>query len=325
MGKRFLARFGPKRHPNEPLNQRFADIARGVQDLATAVLLHVARGLASKCAMPALCYAGGVALNGYSNTRILTDEIFPRLFVQPAANDGGTALGAALYHAHHRLGCPRSERFSPFLGTGYSESACEKALVAAGVAYRRIGNVAAETARRLAEGRIVGWFQGRMEIGPRALGHRSILADPRSLELKQRLNDRVKRRESFRPFAPVVPLERAAEFFALPARESPYMLLIVRVRPEWHSRLAAITHVDGTARVQTVSADTDPLLVELLAEFEKLSGLPILLNTSFNGPGEPIVASPEDAVRTFIRTGMDDLVLGNLLASRLAPDERDSR
>jgi carbamoyltransferase len=317
VSRKFLRTFGPRRQRGEPLNQRFADIAAGLQEVADAVLVHLATGLARKTGHDSLCYSGGVALNGYSNTRILTDGIFSDLFIQPAANDGGTALGAALYHAHHGLKCPRQEGFSPFLGPGYSRKRCEEALTHASLPFDHSPDLPGTVARRLAEGRIVGWFQGRMEIGPRALGHRSILCDPRRLALKTRLNDRVKKREAFRPFAPMVPLERASEFFEMPARESPYMLLIVKVRPEWRSQLEAITHIDGTARVQTVDRRVDPLLVDLLESFGTLTGIPILLNTSFNGPGEPIVATPEDAVRTFQATGMDDLVLENLITRPL--------
>ncbi|MBF0408013.1 MAG: hypothetical protein HQM10_11700 [Candidatus Riflebacteria bacterium] len=315
VSKKFLNRFGKKREKKEPLLQKHADIARGLQNLADKVFVHLTHGIAKKTSEKNLCYAGGVALNGYSNTRALSDGIFEKMFIQPAANDGGTALGAALYHAHNNLGCPREQgEFSPYLGPSFSGRDCEKAFSGAGISYSQPQNLCKEAAARLARGRIMGWFRGKMEVGPRALGNRSILTDPRFAATKDHLNNAVKKRESFRPFAPVVPLHRASEFFEMPADSSPYMLLIMKVRPEWQEKLRAVTHVDGTARVQTIDRNIDPLFTSLLEEFEKLCGIPVLLNTSFNGPGEPIVCSPEEAVKTFLNTGMDDLVLESLIS-----------
>lgn len=312
---RFAARFGPPRSRGAPLRDRHADLARALQDLSDQVTIHLCRYLRETTGLADLCYAGGSALNAYGNTKALTEGGFARLFVQPAANDGGTALGAALFHAHQTLDLPREPREGgTFLGPAFGEDACEEALRRAGVPFSRPPDLGAATAARLAQGRVVGWFQGRLEFGPRALGHRSILADPRPARLRDRLNAEIKRREGFRPFAPMVPVEEADRFFAMPARELPYMLFIVPVRPEWRERLAAITHVDGTTRVQTVDRAAEPLTWDLLRAFERESGVPVLLNTSFNGPGEPIVCTPAEAVASWRRHGLDDLVLGPFLS-----------
>ncbi|MBI3037471.1 carbamoyl transferase, partial [bacterium] len=314
ISKHFLKTFGPKRGKNEPIDGRHADIARSLQDITDNTLMHLCTDLSHKTCSPNLCYAGGVALNGYGNSRILTEKKFSRLFVQPAANDGGTSLGAALYHSHHTLGIPRTIcEGDSFLGPHFTVENCEKALRATRIPFHRSENLVREAAKRIFDGRIIGWFQGRMELGPRALGHRSILANPCDPRMKDHLNLCVKHRESFRPFAPVVTEDKAEKFFDLPAARSPYMLLIVPVRREWRDRLPAITHIDGTARVQTVNPEGDPKMFELLLEFERLSGVQILLNTSFNGPSEPIVCTPEDAIRTFQNHRIDDLVLEDFL------------
>ena len=316
----FARRFGPRREPGEPLSDRHADLARALQDLSARVTVHLATHLLTKTGLSHLCYAGGSALNGYGNTRILRDVSMAGLFVQPAANDGGTPLGAALYHCHHRLGVPRRPQPAHcFHGPSFSEKRMEDALIRCGLPFSKPSHLTREVAGRLSRGRVVAWFQGRMELGPRALGHRSILADPRTAAMRDHLNRNVKHRETFRPLAPIVPLNRANEFFAMPCPASPYMLLIVDVRPEWQERLAAISHVDGTTRPQTVSPDLDPLLTDLLWEFEKVAGIPVLLNTSFNGPGEPIVCTPEDAIASFRKHGLDDLVLGPFLIENLGP------
>lgn len=314
---KFTRRFGPRRAQGEPINDRHAALARALQDTADHVLLHLCRGLQQRTKETNLCYAGGVALNGYGNTRILSETGFSDLSIPPAANDGGTAIGAALFHAHHTLGLPRRlAEPDPYLGPAFTSADCRRALDDAALPFSRPADLLDRAARALAANQVVGWFEGRMEIGPRALGHRSILANPGDAGMKDHLNRRVKHREPFRPFAPMVPEEEAARFFEMPAAKSPYMLLIMNVRPEWRERLPAITHVDGTARVQTVDRAREPRLWELLRAVERQTGVPVLLNTSFNGPGEPIVCSPAEAIATFQRHGLDALVLEDCWAEK---------
>lgn len=320
---RFARRFGPRRHRGEPVCDRHADLARSLQDFTDASLLHFCRDLHERTALQNVCYAGGVALNGYANTRAMRESPFGDWYIQPAANDGGTALGAALYFSHHVLGVPRCDQpADTFLGPGFSDEATRSAFREVGVSFRKVQDACGEAAGLLAADRIVGWVQGRMELGPRALGHRSILANPCRPWMKDRLNTRIKHRELFRPFAPIVPEERAAEYFVMPCRSSPYMLLIMDVKAEWREKLSAITHIDGTARVQTVTAASDPKMHRLLYEFERQAGVPVLLNTSFNGPDEPIVCTPADAIRTFQKWGLDALVIGEFVAERVASPNR---
>lgn len=261
--------------------------------------------------------SGGVALNCLMNRRLVAESGFEEIFFQPAAGDGGACIGAALY-AYHDLfrGEDRRTLRDLYLGPDYSDDALEAALRAKLLSYRRSVDIVAEVAERLAAGKIVGWFQGRMEAGPRALGNRSILVDPSRAEMKDRLNALVKKREAFRPFAPAVPADRRAEFFDLPAGvESPFMMLIADVRPEMRDRLPAITHVDGTARVQTVSEKENPRFLALLRKFGELRGIPVLLNTSFN-VNEPIVCRPEEAIDCYLNAGIDVLAVGEFLVER---------
>ncbi|MBF0501104.1 MAG: carbamoyltransferase [Candidatus Riflebacteria bacterium] len=317
LSKRFVSRFGKSRAAGEPLEDRHIDLARALQDFTDLVLLHFCGDLSARTQSDRICYAGGVALNGYSNTRAMRDGPFREWFIQAAANDGGTALGAALYYSHHVLGIPRTEYSSDvFLGPDFTNDEIEQALRENEVSFFKTSQPAEEAARRLARDRIVGWVQGRMELGPRALGHRSILANPCRPWMKDHLNHKVKHREPFRPFAPIVPEERASEFFVMPCRSSPFMLLIMDVLPAWRERLPAITHIDGTARVQTVTSASDAVMHSLLLAFEREAGVPVLLNTSFNGPAEPIVCTPADAVRSFLKWGIDDLIIGDYVIER---------
>ncbi|MFZ2959611.1 MAG: carbamoyltransferase C-terminal domain-containing protein [Candidatus Ozemobacteraceae bacterium] len=319
ISKRFARHFGTKRFPGSPLKERHADLARALQNATDATLLHFCNDLHQRTDLNRFCYAGGVALNGYSNTLAMNQGPFRDWYIQPAANDGGTGLGAALYLSHHIFGLPRIEvppGSDPFLGPEFSAEEVEKTIAETGLSYRRLSNVPEEVARLLAGDRIIGWVQGRMELGPRALGHRSILANPCRPWMKDHLNQRVKHRESFRPFAPIVPEERASDFFRMPCRSSPYMLLIMEVLPEWRERLSAITHIDGTARVQTVTEASDARMHDLLRAFEREAGVPVLLNTSFNGPAEPIVCNSKDAISSFLRWGIDDLIIGDFLVKR---------
>jgi carbamoyltransferase len=315
LSEKFRRQFGPARLPGVPPSQADFDLAYAAQRVLEESGLHLARLLRELSGESRLCVAGGVALNCLMNRRLVSDSGFGEVFFMPIAGDGGTPWGAALYSYHHSEG--GSDRYplrDLYLGPDYSDAEIEAALK--GLPYRRSANVAADAAKHLAEGKIVGWFQGRMEAGPRALGNRSILADPTRSDMKDRLNARVKRREGFRPFAPAVPVEECARYFELPkGLESPYMMLIGNVRDDMRSRLPAITHADGTARVQTVRREQNPRFYELLEEFGKRKGVPVLLNTSFN-ENEPIVCTPRDAVDCSQRAGMDVLAIGDYLVEK---------
>ena len=310
--------FGPARQPSEELNQHHRDIAASVQARLEEVLLPILDRLSRRTRIKALAMAGGVALNVTTNTKIEDATSFSSVYIQPAAGDAGTSVGAALYVAHEVLGRPRSFRMDhAYYGPEYTTEQCRLALDAVGMAYEELDDAALSrrTAQLIVEGRIVGWFQGRMEFGPRALGNRSILCDPRNPGMKDILNTRTKRRESFRPFAPSVLIERAEEVFVWRGA-SPFMLFAPPVREEWKARIPAVTHIDGTARIQTVDRRSNPKYWALLAAFAELTGVPVLLNTSFN-ENEPIVMTPEHAIACFLRADMDVLVLENLLVTRV--------
>jgi carbamoyltransferase len=336
---RFERLFGPPRDPRRafgrpdgrggemPLpadDQRYADIAASVQLVTEETLLAMARALQRETGLTRLCMAGGVALNSVANGRILRETPFEELYVHPAAGDSGGAVGAAFYGHHVLLGQPR--RFvmeHAYWGEEHSSGDIEAFLRSANVRYelvedpeRRVERVAAA----LAGGKVVGWFQGRFEWGPRALGNRSILADPRRAEMKEVVNTKIKFREPYRPFAPSVLAERAAEYFELAGAPGAYparfMLLVVKVRDDRRAELPATTHVDGTGRVQVVVAETNPTYHRLIQRFGEATGVPVLLNTSFNLKGEPIVASPADAYATFRRSGLDLLALGPYLVAK---------
>jgi carbamoyltransferase len=310
--------FGPARSgPEEPLDVRHRNIATSLQRRLEEVVLQFLRELNRRTGMKSLCLAGGVALNAVANGRIRAATGFSDLFIQPAAYDGGTSLGAAWYVYHQRLGYPRiSAMEDAYLGPGFDEQACRRALEAGGVGFRRLadGDLVAQASRALADGKVVGWFQGRMEFGPRALGNRSILADPRRPEMKEVLNERVKHREAFRPFAPSILEEATAEYFE-DAYPSPFMLMAYRVRAAKRDSIPAPTHVDGTGRLQTVRREQNPRYYDLIDAFGRMTGVPALVNTSFND-NEPICCRPEEAVETFRRTKVDAVVLGNLFAQK---------
>ena len=275
--------------------------------------------------MPNLCLAGGVALNCAANGAVLRDGAYDGVWVQPAAGDAGGALGAALAASHRLLGVPRDggdgrdAMRGAFLGPAYGDDDIRRALDAAGARYETLseGALLAAAADALAEGKVVGWFQGRMEFGPRALGARSILADARDPAMRDTLNAAVKLRESFRPFAPSVPRADAADWFGID-RDSPYMSFTAAVRGDG---IPATTHVDGSARLQTVHADTNPRYHALHEAFRARTGCPVLVNTSFNVRGEPIVCTPEDAFRCFMGTDIDRLAIGDCF---LRKDEQDA-
>ncbi|MDP8254557.1 MAG: carbamoyltransferase C-terminal domain-containing protein [Candidatus Alcyoniella australis] len=312
---RFVKQFGPPRKPDGPIEQHHIEIACALQQVTEEILLELVEQLVRRSGLRDVTFGGGVALNCVANGKIAASGLVDSLHVQPAASDAGAAYGAALYTHIANGGMPPSPVTHAYYGPQFDEDRILAAFRARGIEPQRVDS-ARVAAEDLAAGRIVGWFQGRMEIGPRALGNRSILTDPRPDWMKDRLNNRVKHREMFRPFAPSVPLERAEEFFDTGGRPSPFMLLAVPVREQWRDKLPAITHVDGTARLQTVERADNPLYHELLTRFGDLSGVPVLLNTSFNVAGEPIVCTPDDAVACYLGTEIDVLIAGPFRASK---------
>lgn len=344
---RFAALFGqPVRAAESLLTQFHMDMAASLQAVTEEVVLRLTRSLAAEYAIPNLCLAGGVALNCVANGKVLRDRAFENVWIQPAAGDAGGAPGAALAAWHGELGQPREvsgdAMAGGYLGPDYSQAEIERRLTALGARFAVLDQptMIAATARALSEGAAVGWFQGRMEFGPRALGGRSILGDPRSETMQKALNLKVKFRESFRPFAPSVLGEKVADWFNLDS-DSPYMLLVADVRADRRramsaesqalfgidklnvprSAIPAVTHVDYSARVQTVHAETNPRYHALIAEFERLTGVPVLINTSFNVRGEPIVCTPEDAFRCFMGTDLDLLAIGDCVLRKADQDE----
>jgi carbamoyltransferase len=315
--------FGPPRAPDEGMDQRFKDLAAAVQSVLQSVQLHVLRHFAAQTGLKDLCLAGGVALNCTNNGVVLRSRLFRNVFVQPASGDDGAALGAALYVHHTRDENASAARIAaPLWGPAYSRADIESALEGRtdikAVPYDSFTALAADAAARLDQGAIIGWFQGAMEFGPRALGSRSILADPRPADMRTRVNMLIKKREGFRPFAPAVVAEHAAEYFEVERGDEEtfaHMLFVVPVQPAYREKLPAVTHVDGTARVQTVRRETNERFYEVLEAFAARSGMPILLNTSFNVKGQPIVCSPTEAIDTFLAAGLDALVLGDFMVT----------
>ena len=334
---------GPARRPDGPLTQREMDLAASIQKVLEEIVLRMARHVHAQTGLANLCLAGGVALNCVANGRLLREGPFERLWIQPAAGDAGGALGAALAHwfnhlGHPRIASPGDAQRGSLLGPEFDDAEIEAAIArhnAVAEVFATEAALADAVAAELAAGRIVGHFAGRAEFGPRALGNRSILADPRAADMQRRLNVAIKFRESFRPFAPAVLADRTSEFFNLDAA-SPYMLLVAGVRDAADSLPAtpratglarlrdvrgpipAVTHVDGSARVQTVDPVRAPRFHAILEAFARRTGCPVLANTSFNIRGEPIVHDPADAYRCFMFTDMDVLVLGNLLLRKAA-------
>jgi carbamoyltransferase len=307
--------FGPPRQPRSEITQHHRDLAASLQKCLEIHLFEILNRLHPTAGSENLCLAGGVAYNSVANGLIRKKSPFREIFVQPAAGDSGTALGVAFYIWNTLLDNPRSYVMEDaFLGPEYSREELESALRDFGIAYERHEDVTERAAALLAEGKIVGWFQGRMEFGPRALGNRSILADPRQSEIKDVLNNRIKHRESFRPFAPAVLEEYVEEYFE-DSFPSPFMLMVFKVRAEKRPAIPATEHVDHTGRVQSVSKATNPKFWNLIEAFRRRTGIPLLLNTSFN-ENEPIVCTPQDALHCFTTTRMDALVLGDCLVCR---------
>jgi carbamoyltransferase len=331
---------GPPRAPESPLTQREMDLARSVQEVTEEIMLRMARQVHRETGMENLCLAGGVALNCVGNGRVLREGPFKRLWIQPAAGDAGGAVGVALLVWHKLMGHARAAdgvrdaMHGAFLGPAFTPAQIESVLQSFGARYARLEPAALveRTADLMAQEKVIGWFQGRMEFGPRALGGRSIIGDARSSRMQSVMNLKIKFRESFRPFAPSVLRERVGDYFELDC-DSPYMLLVAPVREDHRRRmtageerlfgieklnvprsdLPAVTHVDYSARVQTVTEEANPLYYRLLKAFEARTGCPVIVNTSFNVRGEPIVCTPADAYKCFMRTEMDALVLAPFL------------
>lgn len=338
---------GPPRTPEERLTQKHMDLAASIQAATEAIVLRLTRSIAKETGIPNLCLAGGVALNCVANGKILRDKQFENIWIQPAAGDAGGAVGAALSAYHQYQGQPRGKlngsdgMQGSYLGPSFAQDDIERRLTAAGARFKTLGDdeTIAATSQALADGKAIGWFQGRMEFGPRSLGGRSILGDPRQPSMQKTLNLKVKYRESFRPFAPSVLAEDAADWFEIDS-VSPYMLLVADVverrrhamTPEEEalfgieklnvprSEIPAVTHVDYSARVQTVHEETNPRYHALLTDFKARTGCPVLVNTSFNVRGEPIVCTPEDAFRCFMGTGIEVLVVGNCFLEKAEQD-----
>lgn len=344
--KRFDKLFGaPPRKGEARLSQREMDIARSLQNVTEEIMLRMARHARKISGMKNLCLAGGVALNCVGNGKILKEGIFDNIWVQPAAGDAGGALGAASFAWYRYLGNERmadnrnDSMKGSYLGPSFSDPEIEEFLKASNAPFKKvdISDIPKETARLLAEGKVIGWFQGRMEFGPRALGARSIIGDARNREMQSVMNLKIKFRESFRPFAPSVMKEDVGEWFEMDC-DSPYMLIVAAVREEKRipltkeqeglfgierlnipkSEIPAVTHIDYSARIQTVHRETNQLYYDTIAEFKKLTGCPVIVNTSFNVRGEPIVCAPEDAYRCFMRTDMDNLVMGGFILDKKA-------
>ncbi len=314
LSDRFVKRCGPKRSASDPYEQRHFDIAYALQSLVEKTGTHIANALYRRTGLKNLCMTGGVVLNCLMNKKIVEKTPFENFFFQPIANDAGTSLGSALYYHHHFSNNTRRYQLqSVYLGSEFDNEEIEKVFTDKQLRYLKSENIAKETAQYIAQGNIVGWFQGRMEAGPRALGNRSIVVDPTNPAMKDRLNERVKKREFFRPFAPSVLEEKVEEYFIMPKKQtSPYMILVGDVREDKRNIIPAVTHADGTARVHTVNKNINPLYWKLIYEFEKITGVPVILNTSFN-ENEPIVCKPEEAVDCFLRTDFDVLAIGDFL------------
>ena len=334
---------GPPRQPEAPLGQREMDLAASVQQVTEEIMLRMVRHIHAETGLKNLCLAGGVALNCVANGRLLREGPFEKIWIQPAAGDAGGALGAAMFAWHQYLDQPRElidgedGMQGSYLGPEYSSDEVQQVLDTEGVVYQKLENepLVKAVARLLAEEQVVGWFQGRMEFGPRALGSRSILADARSPGMQRQVNLKIKFREGFRPFAPMVLEEHAAKWFDLQV-PSPYMLMVAQVHADQlrtlsaedmdrvglgkrdvaRSTIPAVTHVDNSARIQTVSVATNPMMHRLLTEFEAQTGCPVVVNTSFNVRGEPIVCAPQDALRCFLATDIDCLAIGPYLLKK---------
>jgi carbamoyltransferase len=296
------------------INENDKNIAASLQDALEKTIVHISEWVKDQTGSDKFCLAGGVALNCKANGYLLEQDFVNDIFIQPAAGDAGTALGAALITAMN-YGFKFSKMNHVYFGPSYTDEYIEKELKIAKIPYEKISDPSGTAAELLAQGKIVGWFQGRMEAGPRALGNRSILADPRDPEIKDKLNYLVKHREPFRPFCPSL-LDKAKKEYLENAYESPFMILSFKVPEEKRKEIPGVVHVDGTVRPQTVTKEANPKYYKLISEFEKLTGVPVVLNTSFNDKGQPIVENPGQAVKMFFGTGMDALIIENFLIKK---------
>ena len=315
--EKFIDTFGPARSAGEPITSKEEDIAASLQARLEEVAFHILNRLYEETKVDRLCLAGGVALNSVMNGKIPLHTPFKSIFVQPAAGDSGTAVGVCYYIHNMILQQPRSFVMEhAYTGPEFSDGQIDRVLSESGLLYRKLtdGELTQVAAQAISDGKIVGWFQGRMEFGPRALGNRSIIVDPRRSEMKDTLNARIKKREPFRPFAPSILEERVGEYFEQ-THPSPTMLMVYQVKKDKQAAIPAVTHVDGSGRLQTVSRAVNPRYFQLISDFEKLTGVPVVLNTSFN-EDEPIVCSPGEALNCFQRTRMDVLFLGNYMVQR---------
>ncbi|MBZ5566480.1 MAG: carbamoyltransferase [Acidobacteriia bacterium] len=311
---KFIERFGPAREKGGPLNSHYEDIAASLQARLEEVAFHILQHLHEQTGSDRLCLSGGVAFNSVMNGKILLHTPFKQIFAQPAAGDAGTAVGVCYYLYNLVLGQPRFFVMDhAYTGPAYENGEMESAVRASGLRYTLLQPelLTQTAARAIADGQIVGWFQGRMEFGPRALGNRSIVVDPRRAEMKDILNARIKKREPFRPFAPSILEDRVEEYFEQ-THPAPSMLMVYQVKPGKRAQIPAVTHVDGSGRLQTVSRSTNERYYDLIRDFDQLTGVPVVLNTSFN-EDEPIVCTPQDALNCFQRTRMDKLFLGDYL------------
>lgn len=309
---------GKKREPHDELEERHADIAAALQRITEEILLKLAQNLYKSTGSSNLCLAGGVALNCVANSALKERSPFDNIYIQPAAHDAGTAIGAAYFIWNQCLSNSRNfVMVHAYFGPEYSQEEIRESLDENKLKYTHVEDIKKEVAKLVAGSNVVGWFQGRMEVGPRALGNRTLLADPRNPKIRDILNMKVKHREYFRPFAPSVLVDKADEWFRIPKKSisSDFMLFAYDVHKEKQGVIPAVIHVDGTSRIQTVREETNPQYYKLIQEFEALTGVPIVLNTSFNDR-EPIVCSPQDAVNTFLKTRIDYLAIGNFLVSR---------
>ena len=307
---------GDKREPESKIEQRHQDIAYAVQEACEQCMLQVVKMAIEKTGCRNLCLAGGVALNSKANGKIFTSGLVDQIFIQPAASDDGTALGAALFPYLKIDGkLPMTTMRNAYLGHEFSDRHIEQLLKTYKLRYTHLDNPAETAAEMLVESKIIGWFQGRMEFGPRALGNRSILSDPRQPEMKDKVNDAVKFRESWRPFAPSILAESVGDYLEN-VKDSPFMILTDQVKADKQSIIPAITHVDGSARPQTVEKEINPLYWQLIKAFEQKTGVPVVMNTSFNLRGEAIVCTPAEAIRTFMTSGMDALFLGSYILEK---------
>lgn len=309
--------FGPARQKNEELTQKHKDIATSVQRVCEELIMHILKHLQARTGLKKVCIAGGVAQNSVANGKILSSTDFEHVYIPSAGHDAGISMGAALYTYNHTLDNKRAEPiYSAYTGSRFTNEEIETYLKERGLAYTRYEDAELydRITDKLLEPGVVGWFSGRAEFGPRALGARSIIADPRNKKAKELLNSKIKRRESFRPFAPSILKEYVSEYFTK-VEDVPFMEKVLPIKPEKYDEIPAVTHVDGTGRLQTVMKDISPRYYALIDAFRKKTGTPILLNTSFN-ENEPIVNSPEEAVNCFLRTDMDMLVMENIILEK---------